>query len=525
MNYWERRKALNKVYSIEKAETSARRVKSYLNNQIKQMADIITEFKEKNPKIIDAKTGLTNKEFELTKEEYDKLVNLAFQGDFGADETLNRFGAKKKLDRWTATQMKLEECLIRSAIYEKQQMESLLKETYSDSYYSNVFSVFQERGYGSDFDRVDEKILHAAVKEPFHGKSWSKRIWDDTEKLAKQVDGILNRNILLGKSVDVAVKELKCKVGVEQVQNAERLILTESAHIYEQATLEAYKETDVEYYRFIAILDSKTSEPCQKLDNKRFELDKAEEGVNYPPLHPRCRSTTIPIVDELGEWTKSRSAYDEKGNVYNIPADMNYEEWREKYVDGEEGKVSEKEKSIDKNQLTSVNWDIVNSAEYRKKFEGITDNKELDSLLHKKAVEILKHRNNTTSEDMYLIDSVNKKVVATQRHSNVNSGVSYNKELNKAVKNKEPNTLYAIHNHPLSLPPSVDDILSAQQKKYKAGIIASHNGDVWTYELPKKEIGTRLLHMTVAKYAGRSYNESDSLLKAYHDFNIKFRRR
>ena len=28
-----------------------------------------------------------------------------------------------------------------------------------------------------------------------------------------------------------------------------------------------------------------------------FEIKKIAVGLNYPPMHPRCRSTTIPIID------------------------------------------------------------------------------------------------------------------------------------------------------------------------------------------------------------------------------------
>jgi len=45
-------------------------------------------------------------------------------------------------------------------------------------------------------------------------------------------------------------------------------------------------------YRIVATLDSKTSDICIALDGKEFKLDRGP----LPPFHPRCRTTTVPIV-------------------------------------------------------------------------------------------------------------------------------------------------------------------------------------------------------------------------------------
>ncbi|MCD7827445.1 MAG: phage head morphogenesis protein, partial [Clostridiales bacterium] len=57
-----------------------------------------------------------------------------------------------------------------------------------------------------------------------------------------------------------------------------------------------------------------------------------QAGVTAPPFHVWCRSTTAPYFDEqfdIGE----RAARDENGNTVEVPADMTYEEWKQKFVD------------------------------------------------------------------------------------------------------------------------------------------------------------------------------------------------
>lgn len=59
----------------------------------------------------------------------------------------------------------------------------------------------------------------------------------------------------------------------------------------------SYEATGLDGYIFLATLDLGTSDICQFLDGKRFKLKDAQVGKNYPPMHPNCRSTTIPDVD------------------------------------------------------------------------------------------------------------------------------------------------------------------------------------------------------------------------------------
>ena len=55
--------------------------------------------------------------------------------------------------------------------------------------------------------------------------------------------------------------------------------------------------------------------------------------MNYPPLHPWCRSTTI-AYDEDADYSKleRRARNPETGKVEYVPADMSYKEWYDKYV-------------------------------------------------------------------------------------------------------------------------------------------------------------------------------------------------
>jgi SPP1 gp7 family putative phage head morphogenesis protein len=47
-----------------------------------------------------------------------------------------------------------------------------------------------------------------------------------------------------------------------------------------------------------AFLDNRTSDICRKIDEemkkgKKYRIDEAVVGENYPPLHPNCRTVAL----------------------------------------------------------------------------------------------------------------------------------------------------------------------------------------------------------------------------------------
>lgn len=179
----------------------------------------------------------------------------------------------------------------------------------------------------------------------------------------------------------------------------------------------------------------------------------------------------------------------------------------------------------------SVNFDVINSAEYRKKFDGISGDTATDNLICQKSKDILTHRNNSYCEDMYLIDTVSQKVVGVQTHSKLPQEVVYNDSLKSALKKHPPNTLISIHNHPESKPPSGSDFYSCGIRKYKKGIICCHNGDVYVYQTGKKPFTAVLFDKTVDKYKRMPYNMNEkdayiATLKQFEkDYGIKWEMR
>lgn len=202
---------------------------------------------------------------------------------------------------------------------------------YKDSYYRSVYGLQKGAGVGSSFAALDDRQIDKVLAKPWapDGSNFSARIWGDRTKLVNELQTILTQDLIRGEPAERVIADFADRMGVSK-RDAARLIRTEAAYFSGQSRLDAYRETGVEQYKYVATLDSRTSELCQDMDGKVIPISEARAGVNYPPLHAYCRSTTIPYYDdaEAGE----RAARDTDGQTYMVPGDMTYKDWAAKHA-------------------------------------------------------------------------------------------------------------------------------------------------------------------------------------------------
>ena len=172
---------------------------------------------------------------------------------------------------------------------------------------------------------------------------------------------------------------------------------------------------------------------------------------------------------------------------------------------------------------SKVDLKFINSKQYKAKFKTITDNQDVNESIYQRAKAMLIHRNGTRLEDMYLLDKSKGEIVGSQTSSSSDYEVEYNKSLLNAVSKSQPYSLISIHNHPTNIPPSGADFASAGFRRYKMGVIACHNGDIYTYEVGNKPFSARLFDDTVEKYTKMGYtNGVEANIKALEQFEIDY---
>ena len=230
---------------------------------------------------------------------------------------------------------------MRESIYhsEKTGSDAFYSDLMKDSYHKATFDLQQQTGLAYGFSGLPEsEIKHLqSFSWVGDGSTYSTNIWKNTGKLTSSIKDELLMSLMTGRDTRGTAQAIAERFNVGQ-NDARRLVRTESAFFHNQMELLSYEEADIEKYIFVAVLDKRTSRICQEHDNQVYDRDKAVPGVNYPPMHPWCRSTTVGY-DEDADYSKlkRRARNPETGKVEYVPADMTYKEWYSKYVakDGE----------------------------------------------------------------------------------------------------------------------------------------------------------------------------------------------
>ena len=177
----------------------------------------------------------------------------------------------------------------------------------------------------------------------------------------------------------------------------------------------------------------------------------------------------------------------------------------------------------------TVDLEYINSDEYKQKFDGLTGEPKVDKQLYSQAVAQQTHRNGTYGEDLTLINAKTGTVEGRQSNSSSENGVEYNSSLNKAIADNPPYSLISIHNHPTNNPPTGSDLASNGGRKYKLGVVVTHDGRVFTYKAGNKPFLAKSFDNTVDKNRSKGYNEYEAIvetLKQYQrDYGIEWSER
>ena len=197
----------------------------------------------------------------------------------------------------------------------------------NESYNKTIYDTQIGTGYDFTFNKLDDKMIETVLNTKWYGGNYSSRIWGNTDILANRVSETIGGALISGKPYYKTANEIADAFGVAQYY-AERLVRTETNHFNAEAEALAYKELGVEKYVFVATLDNRTSKMCQEHDGKIYDFKDMETGVNYPPLHPNCRSTTRGYLGEEEEKTLKRRARNPVTGKTEIIDNMNYEEWK-----------------------------------------------------------------------------------------------------------------------------------------------------------------------------------------------------
>jgi proteasome lid subunit RPN8/RPN11 len=169
---------------------------------------------------------------------------------------------------------------------------------------------------------------------------------------------------------------------------------------------------------------------------------------------------------------------------------------------------------------TQIDKNIIDSNDYRRKFDNATENPVINKILYDSAKEILEDRSGSRYETMYWIDGDTEKIITKYDRMGKTQNlfgekyefkVDYGKNI--LAKLKGHNNIIVIHNHPNSTAPSAGDFNSALNHNYHTGFVVTHNGRLFKYS-SNQEINDTIYDYYWQGFYKELNNEVEAQIKA-----------
>lgn len=210
-----------------------------------------------------------------------------------------------------------------------------LSNIYTDQFLRQVYDLGQSITVKANFNRLNPALIQKTLDYPWSGAMFSDRLWQDKERLGRNLRVGLTQSMILGEGIPQITDRINKGIDTARY-NAERVARTETKRVTYCAHDDVYKDTEVEELRYRCANggDSRTCQYCRADNGKVFK--RGEEPTL--PRHPNCRCVYIPVVsdtfedNELNELTGS------------VRGAENYEKWREAEAKKQEEEVKPVEK-------------------------------------------------------------------------------------------------------------------------------------------------------------------------------------
>ena len=180
-----------------------------------------------------------------------------------------------------------------------------------DKYYTSKLDsntaaeIKRQAGIMGDTIGVNDKQVHAIVNASFHSAHFSERIWVNNSYLKQKLEQSLLASMIRGERPDYRAFK---RIFGSSLYEAKRLLHTELKRCRTEAAMQQYNRNGVEEFEFMA-LGPRPCEFCTALNGKHFKVKDFLPGDNAPPMHPHCRCSTAPWVDEktYNDWLDAKA--------------------------------------------------------------------------------------------------------------------------------------------------------------------------------------------------------------------------
>lgn len=337
--YWRKRMELLMEAEMMEAEEFEKEVFRAYSEAIRSMQQDIelwyVRFAKNNQvSLAEARKMLRKRELEELRWTLEEYIRHGQENGISADWTkqLENASARVHISRLESLQIQCYEHVHEVTGSLSKGLQALLAGIYTDGFYRTIFEYQKAESESDPFARLNADRVDRILKNPWSrdGTEFSERIWRERDKLVRELHTGLTQSMIRGDPLEKMIKHVMERFDVSRA-NASRIVRTESAEFAVLSQRDALRALGVKEYEVCGTLDGKTCTICGEMDKKVFPMSLFKTGMTAPVFHPNCRCCISPHVKE--EIPGKRAARGPDGKTYYVPSDMNYSEWKKKYVD------------------------------------------------------------------------------------------------------------------------------------------------------------------------------------------------
>lgn len=226
-------------------------------------------------------------------------------------QILKLYDELKKKGRLTTTQlyridrfMSLRKALAKQAEQVNSELNERMTQDLTNAYRETFGECVRELGLDMTWSMQNEKMLNKVLNTKWAGSNYSKRIWNNSQQLPKDVEAAVVDCLTRGTSKDVYVKAIKNKYNVG-FSKADRLVRTELSHTINEGQRDIYKSYGFKKVKWYAAEDERMCKLCGSMHEKIYDIDDVPSVA-----HANCRCTFSPVAESLETGGKSVKTVD-----------------------------------------------------------------------------------------------------------------------------------------------------------------------------------------------------------------------
>jgi SPP1 gp7 family putative phage head morphogenesis protein len=230
-----------------------------------------------------------------------------------------------KLDKYWQSQGQLRAELLKLGNKEIELMGQMFETNFFEVYYS-----LNLPDATAAYNTVSQEMAQQMINQIWcaDGKSWSARVWQNTEELLETLNEELIHCVTTGKRTTELKNILQSRFNVSY-NRADALVRTELAHIQTMAAQKRYEDYGIQQVELLVDEDERTCPECAKMEGKRYLITDRMPV----PIHPKCRCCMIPVIGNIEKPKENEPEPTETKNKFGQTIDFNKrfdsEDWAE----------------------------------------------------------------------------------------------------------------------------------------------------------------------------------------------------